>query len=114
MYSIKNGFFHFGVYFKKNIERKLYEISLRRQMTSMITTLFFFEKEKKNQGVFFSMVGSGCGQTHRLRPIDTQILTLHCTLCCTIIQQKIDRLNQFLTKQSKYRKSGINISTLFE
>ena len=28
-------------------------------------------------------------------------------------EQKIDMLNQFLTKQSKYRVSGINMSTFF-
>ena len=49
---------------------------------------------------------------HRLIHIVTHLA--HFVLCRTLIQEKIDRLNKFCTKQSSYRKSGINMSTLFE
>ena len=49
---------------------------------------------------------------HRLRHIDTHLA--YFVRCRKLIQEKIVMMNQFLTKQSKYRKSGINMSPLFE
>ena len=51
---------------------------------------------------------------HRLRPIDTHVALY--TMLYTMLYNnsaKIDMLNRFITKQCKYRKSGINMSTLF-
>jgi len=49
------------------------------------------------------------GKHHRLLNIDTHLA--YFVLWRTLVQEKIVMLNQFLTKQSKYRKSGSNMST---
>ena len=79
------------------------------------------KKHKGYTSETFCSISTTCllHEAHHKKPVlccfyrfrSLHIHVAYFVLCRTIIHEKIDMLNQFLSKQSKYRKSGINMST---